>query len=63
MLSSYHTQMMGDMEKPYMTQTYIHSLYVVYFKYAQYVKENRGNINITRRNESRQRNCRTQNLK
>lgn len=46
-----------------MTQTYILSLYVVYFKYAQYVKENRGNINITRRNESRQRNCRTQNLK
>lgn len=39
------------------------SLYVVYFKYVQYVKENRGNINITRKIESQQWNCGTQNLK
>lgn len=40
-----------------------HNLPVVYFKYAQYVQENRENMNIRRKNETHQRYSETQNLK
>lgn len=58
MLGLYNTKMLGESGK-----VLRHNLPVVYFKYAQYVQENRENMNIRRKNETHQRYSETQNLK